>query len=51
MSSYKTIYRFDANILGNLANEILKREILSITQRVKKLEKFHEELKRNLEQA
>jgi hypothetical protein len=48
MSPYKVTYEFDANIPGNLADEILKKKVLSITQRVKKLEKFYEKLKRNL---
>jgi ppGpp synthetase/RelA/SpoT-type nucleotidyltranferase len=51
MSSYKATYKFDANIPENLADEILKKKTPSVTQRVKKLEKFHEKLKRNLKQA
>jgi hypothetical protein len=51
MLLYKATYGFDANILENLADKILKRKILSATQRVKKLEKFYEKLKRNLEQT
>jgi hypothetical protein len=51
MLPYKATYKFDANILEDLADEILKKEILSVIQRVKELEKFYEKLKRNLEQT
>jgi hypothetical protein len=30
MLSYKATYGFDANILGDFADEILKKEILSV---------------------
>jgi hypothetical protein len=49
MSPYKATYRFDANIPKDLADKILKKKALSVTQRVKELKKFHEKLKRNLE--
>jgi hypothetical protein len=45
MSFYKITYGFDANILKNLADKVLKREILSVIQRVKELEKFYKKLK------
>jgi hypothetical protein len=48
MLSYKATYGFNTNIPGDLADEILKKKVLSATQRVKKLEKLHEKLKRNL---
>jgi hypothetical protein len=49
MLLYKATYGFDTNIPGNLADKVLKKEILSVTQRVKELEKLYEELKQNLE--
>jgi hypothetical protein len=49
MLFYKVTYGFDANIPGDLADEVLKREVLLAIQRVKELEKLYEKLKRNLE--
>jgi ppGpp synthetase/RelA/SpoT-type nucleotidyltranferase len=45
MLPYKVTYGFNANISENLANKVLKKEILSVTQRVKELEKLYEKLK------
>jgi hypothetical protein len=49
MSSYKTTYRFNTNILKDLADKVLKKEALSVIQRVKELKKLYKKLKRNLE--